>query len=144
MDDVYGLTDSSKKIASFLTVTRKCNYHWVYNFHTLHTEIEIWKSIISQTNIFIFFPASILLSNVQRILESVCVRCTNKYVPQSALRISPLFTESANQNEKVRLTLDCSGNILNEPRKFKTEAENPDSQSVILIQLTINNFLMYI
>ena len=31
--------------------------------------------------IFNFFPASILLSNVQSLSESVCVRRTNKYVP---------------------------------------------------------------
>ena len=53
---------------------------------------------------------SILLSNIWRILESVRVRCTNK-------------------NKKACLTVDCSGNILNGPRKFGTEADNSYSQT---------------
>ena len=77
MDNVSGLADSSKKISSFLTVARKFNYHCVYICPTLYPEKEIWKSIISQTNTFNLFPASIPLNNVQRILESVCIRCTN-------------------------------------------------------------------
>ena len=101
-------------------------------FHTLYPEKEIWKSIISHTNILNFFPASIPQSNVQRIFESVCVRRTNKYVPQSALWISRLFIKFANKNQKVCLTLDCWENILNGPRKFITEAENPDSQNCYL------------
>ena len=127
MGDVSGLAVSSRSFSSCLTVARKFNYHCVYIFLTLYPEKEIWKSVILQTNISNFFPASIPLSNVQRILESVCVRHTNKCVPQSALWISCLFIELANKNEKVCLILDCSGNILNEPRKFRTEADNPDS-----------------
>ena len=41
MDNVSGLADSSKKIASFLTVTRKFSYHCVYIFQTLYAEKEM-------------------------------------------------------------------------------------------------------
>ena len=64
MDYVSGQADSSKKLESFLTVARKFNYHCAYIFHILYPEKKIWKSIISQTNIFNFFPASVLLGNV--------------------------------------------------------------------------------
>ena len=87
------------------------------------------NQLYQKKNIFNFFPASIPLNNVRRILESVCVRRTNKDVPWSALWISCLFIELANKNEKVCLKLDCSENILNRPRKFRNEADNPDSQA---------------
>ena len=50
-------------------------------------------------------------------------------MPQPALWISHLFIKLANKNEKVCLILDCSGNILNGPGKFRAEADNPDSQT---------------
>ena len=48
---------------------------------------------------------------------------------KSVFKKTVLFIELANKSEKVCLTLDCSGNILNGPRKFRTEAGNPDSQT---------------
>ena len=41
MDGVSRLAKPSKKFASFLTVTRKFNYHCVYFFNTLYPEKEI-------------------------------------------------------------------------------------------------------
>ena len=49
-------------------------------------------------------------------------------MPQRALWIISLFIVLANKNEKVCLTLDCSGNVPNGHRKFRIEADNPDSQ----------------
>ena len=106
MDDVSGSADESKKFASFLTVARKFNYSCVYIFHAIYPEKTNWKSILSQTNIFNIFPASISLTSVRKILEGVCIRKTRKYIPQSVLWISRLFIELANRNDKVCLTLD--------------------------------------
>ena len=101
MDNVSGLADESKKFASFLTIARKFNYTCVYIFHIIYSEKWIWRTILSQTNIFNIFPASVSLAQVRRILESVCIRKTRNYIRQSALWISRLFIEWANRNERV-------------------------------------------
>ena len=54
-DDVSGLADTSKKFVSFLTVARKYSYNCVYIFHTIYPEKSNWRTILSQTNILIFF-----------------------------------------------------------------------------------------
>ena len=82
------------------------------------------------TNKYFWFSSSVnSLSNVRIILESVFGRRTNKYVSQSALWISCLFIKLPNKNEKLCLTLDCSGIILNGSAKFRIEADNPNSQA---------------
>ena len=65
-DDVSGLADNSKKFASFLTVARKYKYNCVYIFHTIYPEKANWQTILSQTNIFNIFPASISLTTSER------------------------------------------------------------------------------
>ena len=127
-DDVSGLADESKKFASFLTVARKYNYNCVYAFHTIYTEKSNWKTILSQTNIFNIFPASVPISSVKKILELSCIRKTTKYIPQSCLWIARLFIELANKNEKVCLTLDCSNVNKDGPGRYRTNADNPESQ----------------
>ena len=127
-DDVSGLADESKKFVSFLTVARKYNYNCIYIFHTIYPEKSNWQSIISQTNIFNIFPASVPLSMVKKILESACIRKTSKYIPHSSLWISRLFIELANKNDKVCLTLDCSNKNKDGPGRFRTEADDPVSQ----------------
>ena len=127
-DDVSGLADSSEKFASFLTVSRKYKYNCIYIFHTIYPEKAIWRTILSQTNIFNIFPASVPLSAVRRILDGVCVRKTTKYIPRTSLWINRLFIELANKNEKVCLTLDCSNTNRDGPSRFRSEADNPDKQ----------------
>ena len=127
-DDVSGLADDSKKFASFLTVARKYNYTCVYVFHTIYADKANWKTILSQTNIFNIFPASVPINSVKKILELGCIRKTTKYIPQSSLWISRLFIELANKNYKVCLTLDCSNVNSDGPGKFRTKADNPESQ----------------
>ena len=127
-DDVSGLADDSKKFASFLTVARKYNYSCVYVFHTIYADKANWKAILSQTNIFNIFPASVPINSVKKILELGCIRKTTKYIPQSSLWISRLFIELANKNYKVCLTLDCSNVNVDGPGKFRTNADNPESQ----------------
>ena len=127
-DDVSGLADNSDKFASFLTVSRKYKYNCIYIFHTIYPEKTTWKTILSQTNIFNIFPASVPLSAVRRILDSVCVRKTTKYIPRTSLWINRLFIELANKNEKVCLTLDCSNTNRDGPSRFRSEADNHDKQ----------------
>ena len=127
-DDVSGLADTSKKFVSFLTVARKYGYNCVYIFHTIYPEKSNWRTILSQTNIFNIFPASVSLNSVRKILEGVCIRKTSKYIPHASLWISRLFIELANRNDKVCLTLDCSNTNRDGPGKFRSEADNPDNQ----------------
>ena len=66
---------------------------------------------------------------MRRILESVIIRETRKYILLSALWISRLFIKLANRNDRVCLTLDCSGVKKEGPGRFTTEADKPDSQT---------------
>ena len=74
MDDVSGLADESKKFAAFLTVTRKYSYSCVYIFHTIFPEKANWRLILSQTNIFNIFSASVPINSVRKILEGASSR----------------------------------------------------------------------
>ena len=127
-DDVSGLADNSNKFANFLTVARKYKYNCVYIFHTIYTEKATWKTILSQTNIFNIFPASVSLSSLRRILDGSCVRKSSKYIPRSQLWINRLFIELANKSQKVCLTLDCSNTNRDGPGRFRSNADNPDKQ----------------
>ena len=127
-DDVSGLADYSNKFANFLTVARKYKYNCVYIFHTIYPEKATWKTILSQTNIFNIFPASVSLNSVKRILDGSCVRKTTRYIPRSLLWINRLFIELANKSQKVCLTLDCSNTNRDGPSRFRSEADNPDKQ----------------
>ena len=127
-DDVSGLADHSNKFANFLTVARKYKYNCVYIFHTIYPEKATWKTILSQTNIFNIFPASVSLNSVRRILDGSCVRKTTRYIPRSLLWINRLFIELANKSQKVCLTLDCSNTNRDSPSRFRSDADNPDKQ----------------
>ena len=76
MDDASGLADESKKFAAFLTVIRKYNHIFTflhfYIFHAVFPEKNNWRLILSQTNIFNIFLASIPINSVRKILEGVC------------------------------------------------------------------------
>ena len=55
MDYVSGQADSSKKFESFLTVTRKFNYHCAYIFHTLYPEKKFGNQLYHKQIFLIFF-----------------------------------------------------------------------------------------
>ena len=76
-DDVSALADDSKKFVSFLTVARKYSYNCVYIFHTIYPEKANWRTILSQTNIYNIFPATVPLNNVRKILQGACIRKTS-------------------------------------------------------------------
>ena len=130
LDDVSGVADSSKKFANFLTVSRKYGYNVVYVFHVIMQSNQIWQKILSQTNIFNIFPASVPLSS--KILQSNCVSRTKKYIPVRQLWLTRLFIELVNSNKKHCLTIDCSFVNINGPGRFRTQADNQKNKFVIL------------
>ena len=138
LDDVSGLADESKKFARFLVVLRKYSYNCVYIFHSIHTEKTIWRTILSQTNIYSIFRATVPFNRVKKILEGACIRKASKYILQSALWICRLFIELAKRNEKICLTLDCSNTNRDGPGRFRTEVDNPDFQACYFINSADN------
>ena len=118
------------------SLAQKFNYTFVYIFHTIYPEKSIWRTILLQTNIFNIFPAIVSLGSVRNILGGVCIRKTTKYIPQSALGISRLFIELANRDNRICLTLDCSG--INKKQK----QINLVFKLVILILLMTNICIM--
>ena len=99
--NVSCLADRSNTFAIFLTVTRKFGYHRVYRFHIILPEKEIWKKIMSQTNVFNIFPSSAPYQTVASLLQSNIVRTTEKYLPTRSLWINKLFIELANDNDSL-------------------------------------------
>ena len=85
MDDVSGVLDTSKKFANFLTVSRKFGYNCAYVFHVIVAVSQIWQKIISQTNIFNIFPASVPHNTVAKVIQSNCILQNKKYVPARSL-----------------------------------------------------------
>ena len=73
LDDDSGLADESKKFASFLTVARKYSYNCVYIFHSIYAEKATWQTILSQTNIYNIFPATVPFNSVKKISEGTCI-----------------------------------------------------------------------
>lgn len=65
MGDVSALADLSNKFASFLMITRKFSHHCIYIFHIILPE----KRIVSQTNIFNIFPASVPFHTIMKVLQ---------------------------------------------------------------------------
>ena len=80
MDDVSGIADVSKNSSNFLTVSRKFGYNCVYVFHVIVPSSQVWQKIISQTNIFNIFPASVPFNTVSKIIQSNCILQSKKYV----------------------------------------------------------------
>ena len=128
MDDVSGVADESKNSASFLTVAWKYRYSCIYIFHTIFPEKAIWRSILSQTIIYIL-PATVPLPSFRKILETACSRKTIKYIPQNAPLLNRLFVELVNRNDRFCLTIDCSGINKDGPGRFQTEADNPEFET---------------
>ena len=129
MDDVSSLPNEFKNLSSFLTVARKYRYSCVYIFHTIFPGKAIWRSVLSQTNIYNIFLATVPLPSIQKILETACSRKTVKYILQNAFWLNRLFIELANRVDRFSLTIDCSGINEDGPGRFRTEANNPEFQT---------------
>ena len=128
LDDVSGVADLSKKFANFLTVSRKYGYNVFYVFHVIIPSNQIWPKILSQTSIFIIFPASVPFNSVFKILQANFISRGKSYIPIRLLWLTRLFTELANSHEKNCLTIDCSYVNQNGPGRSRTQAENPEKQ----------------
>ena len=120
MDDVSGVTDASKKLANFLTVSRKFGYNCVYVFHVIVPASQIWQKIVSQTNIFNIFLASVPHNTVAKIIQSNCILQSKKYVPARLLWLNRVFTDLANSHEKLCLTIDCCYINKNGPGRYRS------------------------
>ena len=99
MDDILGIADNCKKFAEFLTVCRKYRYHCIYVFHIIMPENQIWKKILSQTNIFNIFPSNVPCNTVAKILQSNCRQATKKYVPAHSMWLNRVISDLANTDE---------------------------------------------
>ena len=128
MDDVSGVGDVSKRFANFLTVSRKFGYNCVYVFHVIVPASQIWQKIISQTNMFNIFPATLPHNAVAKIIQSNCILQSKKYVPARSLWLNRVFTDLANSREKNWLTIDCSYINKNGPGRNRLLADNPEKQ----------------
>ena len=128
MDDVSGVADVSKNFANFLTVSRKFGYNCVYVFHVIVPSSQIWQKIISQTNIFNIFPASVPYNTVSKIIQSNCILQSKKYVPARSLWLNRVFSDLANSHEKHCLIIDCGYLNKNGPGRYRSSADNPEKQ----------------
>ena len=128
MDDVSGVADVSKKLANFLTVSRKFGYNCIDVFHVIVPASQIWQKIISQTNIFNIFPASVPHNTVAKIIQGNCILQSKKYVPARPLRLNRIFTNLANSHEKHCLTIYCGYINKNGPARYRSSADNPEKQ----------------
>ena len=97
-------------------------------FHTIFPEKVNWRLILSQTNIFNIFPASVPINSARKISEGACSRKTKKYIPQNAFWLNRLFFELANTNDKICLTTDSCGVNKDGPGRFRTKDDNPEFQ----------------
>ena len=89
---------------------------------------QIWQKIISQTNLFNIFPASVTQNIVTKIIESNCILQSQKYVPEHSLWLNKVFTDLANSHEKHCLTIDCGYINKNGPGRYRSLANNPEKQ----------------
>ena len=128
MDNISGVADVSKKITNFLTVSRKFGYNCVYVFHVIVPVIQIWQKMISRTNIFNNFPATVSHNTVAKIIQSNCILQSKKYVPARSPWLNTVFTDLANSHEKHCFTIDCGYINKNGPGRYRSSAENPEKQ----------------
>ena len=128
MDDVSDIADISKNFSNFLTVSRKFGYNCVYVFHVIVPSSQVWQKIISQTNIFDIFPASVPFNMVSKIIQSNCILQSKKYVPARSLWLNQVFSDLANSHEKHCLTIDCGYLNKNGPGRYRSSTDNPDRQ----------------
>ena len=90
MDDVSSLGDKSTEFCSFLTVSRKYRYTYVYIFHIAFPQLSNWQTILSQTKIFNIFSSAVQLGNMSKIMTNNCDRETVKYILKRELWINIL------------------------------------------------------
>ena len=84
--------------------------------------------IISQTNIFSIFPASVPHNTVGKIIQSNCILQNKKHVPARSLWLNKNVTDLANSHKKHCLTIDCGYINKNGAGQYRSSADNPEKQ----------------
>ena len=74
MDDVSGLADKSDEFANFLTASIKYGITCIYIFHIIYRNEQNWQMILSQTQIYNFFPGSVQSSSIIKISSTFANR----------------------------------------------------------------------
>ena len=97
-------------------------------FHVIVPSSQVWQKIISQTNIFNIFPASVPFNTVSKISESNCILQSKKYVPARSLWLNRVFSDLAKSHEKHCLTIDCGYLNKNGPDRYRSSANNLHKQ----------------
>ena len=131
MDDISGLANKSNKFSSFLTVSQKFGYSFLYIFHIIFPSRSTWQMILDQTKIFNIFRSAIQLGNMLKILTNNCDRGTIKYIPAQDLWINRLYFAIANDKKYSCLTIDCTKSGL---AKYRTNADNNLEQTCYYAQ----------
>ena len=124
MDGVSGLADKSDDFANFLTVSQKYGMTCVYIFHTIYPSRQNWEMIMSQTQIFNFFPGSVHSSSINRTLFLFANRYKNTYLPIRNIWLNRLYFDISNPRQKQCLTVDTRDVNDLGPGKFRTQADN--------------------
>ena len=63
-----------------------------------------------------------------KIAQSNCILQSKKYVPARSLWLNRVFTDLANSQEKLCLTIDCGYINKNGPVRYRSSADNPEKQ----------------
>ena len=91
-------------------------------------ENQIWKKILSQTNIFNIFSWSVPYNTFAKILQSYCRQTTTKYIPDHSMWLNRIFSDLTDTDERHCLTIDCSGVNKNGSGRYRTQADDQEKQ----------------
>ena len=131
MDDVSGLAEKSDKFSNFLTVSRNYGMSCVYIFHTIYPSRQNCE-MMSETQIFNFFPGSVHSGKITRTLSLFAIRYKNFYLPVRNIWLTRLYLDISNSKQIQCLTIDTR-NVNNlGPGKFRTQTDNGTRQILLL------------
>ena len=111
-----------------MAVSRNFGYNCVYVFHVIVPASQVLQKLISQTNIFNIFQASVSHNTVAKIIQRNCILQSKKYVLARSLWLNRVSTDLANSHEKDCLTIDCGYINKNGPGRYRSSADNPEKQ----------------
>ena len=100
----------------------------VYIFHSIYPSRQNWEMIMSQTQIFNFFPGSVHSGTINRTLLLFANRYKNTYLPVRNVWLNRLYFDISNSRKKQCLTVDTRDVNDLGPGKFRTQADNGTRQ----------------
>ena len=86
------------------------------------------RSYLHRQKSLIFFPGSIQVSSIVKILSSFCNRYRYNYIPNRDLWINRLYFDISNSSKKQCLTIDARDVNDLGPTRFRTQAGNNKEQ----------------